>query len=151
MISRTKLTMFVLITAVFTATGCALMRDKTYPPDYTYLESKTVTSSMQRLAMSLFKIDQTLESINQTPTQTQRDIIVDELNKMVEITDTLGAGTQITNHLVIDENIDRFRSDVIAIRQSLEAEQTNYYLTGKIVGSCVGCHLLRYDDLILSN
>ena len=151
MISKTKLVMFVSITALLIASGCTLIRKSTYPPDFTYLERKTVTTSMQHLAMSIDKIDRTLQSINQVPTQAERDIIINELNKMVKISDDLGAGTQRTNHLLIDENIDRFKSDVISIRQSIEAEQLNYYLTGKLIGSCAGCHLLRHDDFILSN
>lgn len=151
MISITKLIMFVSITVFFAVAGCTSKNEKSYPSDFTYLQHKTVTTSMQRLAMSLDTIDRTLQSIDQAPTQTQRDLIIDELSEMVKVADSLGAGTQKTNHLLIDENIDSFRSDVIAIRQSIQAEQLDYYLTGKLVGSCAGCHLLRHEDLILSN
>ncbi len=151
MISKTKLIIFFAAVTAIAVSGCAIVRQTTYPPDFTYLERKTVTTSMQRLAMSLDKIDRTLQAINQLPTQSQRQTIISELNNMEQISDTLGAGTQRTNHLLIDENIDRFRSDVISTRQSIEAEESNYYLAGKLVGSCTGCHLLRYDELILSN
>lgn len=149
--TKANLTVFAVIIVVLVSSGCELIRKTTYPPDFTYLERKTVTTSMQRLAMSLDKIDQTLQDIKQLPSQMQRDTIIRELDQMVKISKGLGAGTQKTNHLLIDENIDGFVSDVMAIRRSIELEQSNYYLAGKLVGSCTGCHLLRYDNLILSN
>ena len=144
--SNTTRTLLLLIVATLTVSGCELIRKATYPEDFTYLETQTVTSSMQRLAISIDKIDRILQRINLIPTGNQRNSLIDELNQMVKITDTLGAGTQTTNHLLLDENIDKFRSDVITVRRSIESDQSNYYLAGKLTGSCNGCHLLRYDN-----
>lgn len=144
--SKPSVIIFLITTAIVTATGCELIRKATYPEDFTYLETKTVTSSMQQLAKSIDKIDRTLQRINLLPTDNQRNILIGELNQMITIASTLGAGTQTTNHLLLDQNIDQFRSDVIAIRRSIESDQSNYYLAGKLTGSCTGCHILRYGS-----
>jgi len=104
---------------------------------------------MQKLAFSMDKIDRVLQQINLTPTPDQRTIIINELNAIEKISDTLGAGTQKTNHFFIDNHINQFQSDVIKVRKSIETDKSNYYQVGKLVGSCMSCHVMRPDSFIL--
>ena len=48
-----------------------------------------------------------------------------------------------TNHLVIDDHIDQFRSDVNDAIRDARANPPNYFALGRLSGSCVGCHKYR--------
>ena len=104
---------------------------------------------MQRLALSMAKIDQALSDVDTKPVSEVRNSIINELKVMEEIADSLGAGTTTTNHLFIDQHIDLFKSDVVQARRFIEAERSNYYLAGKLVGSCMSCHVIRPGQYIL--
>lgn len=150
-LSRRSLGRFsvLLLMIVLIMTGCSVIRKATYPPDFHYLDKQTVTSSMQRLAQSMGKIDQALTEADTKSVQEVRNTIIHELNAMEEIAKTLGAGTITTNHLFIDQHIDLFKSDVVQARRFIEAEPANYYMAGKLVGSCMSCHVLRPGQYIL--
>ena len=132
-------------------TGCTLIHKATYAPDFTYLEKSTVTSSIQQMVQSTDKIDRILNEPDSRSVSQVRNIIIKELNKMERIADNLCAGTITTNHLFIDQHIDQFKSDVIQVRRFIEVEPSNYYLAGKLVGSCISCHILRPEQQILMN
>ncbi len=133
----------ILTTSILLLSGCAAVRKVTYPPDFTYLEKKTVTSSMHQLAVSIEKLDNMLREMGSEVSAPERERVISQLNAMESIADDLGAGTQVTNHLLLDEHIDRFKSDVINARHAVEAEPPNFYLVGRLSGSCTGCHVLR--------
>lgn len=65
------------------------------------------------------------------------------LEQMKQETVKLGAGTQKTNHLFIDENIDQFKYDIEAARKAIADKPPNYYLAGRLSGSCIACHIRR--------
>jgi len=89
------------------------------------------------------KLDRTFLQVTNEVTPAQRETIINELNKMEKIAFSLGAGTQTTNHLFLDQHIDQFKQDVRHARQSVEAEPANFYLAGRLAGSCLGCHVQR--------
>ncbi len=133
--------LFVISVLVFS--GCAAIRKVTYPPNFTYLEKKTVTSSMHQLAVSIEKLDSVLREMGDDVSAPERERVISQLNNMESIANNLGAGTQVTNHLLLDQHIDQFKSDVISARRSVESEPPNFYLVGRLSGSCTGCHVLR--------
>jgi len=136
-------TFVLFMVSVLVLSGCAAIRKVTYPPNFTYLEKKTVTSSMHQLAVSIEKLDSVLREIGSNISASEQERVISQLNTMESIADNLGAGTQTTNHLLLDEHIDQFKSDVITARRSAEAEPPNFYLVGRLSGSCTGCHVLR--------
>ena len=98
---------------------------------------------MGQLGVSIDKLDRTLRDVYPEATPAQRDLVINELNKMEKIAFDLGAGTQATNHLFLDQHIDQFKQDVTNARQAVEAEPANFYLAGKLAGSCLGCHVQK--------
>jgi hypothetical protein len=58
-------------------------------------------------------------------------------------TDSLGAGSVETNHLIIDEHIDQFKSDVNVALRNARSDPPNYFPLGKLAGSCDACHQYR--------
>jgi hypothetical protein len=122
--------------------GCVAVRKVTYPPDFIYLDRKQVTDSMGQFSVNLWRIDDILAH-SETVLPYQREQIIDWLRDIEKVADQLGAGTQVTNHLFIDENIDKFKSDVQQAREAIEGETPNYFLVGRLSGSCTVCHALR--------
>jgi hypothetical protein len=122
--------------------GCAAVRKVTYPPDFIYLDREQVTSSMAHFSGNLWRIYDILAN-SETVLPYQREEIIDLLRDIEKATDQLGAGTPVTSHLLIDENIDQFKSDVRKAREAVEREIPNYFLVGRLSGSCTACHVIR--------
>lgn len=141
--NKTRLTTLALayLTALLVG-GCNDLRVRSYPPDLVYLDDKQVESSMLSLSADIWSINDIFDN-NEYISSFNRERIIALLREMEEQADTLGAGTQKTNHLLIDNYIDQFKSDVEAARLAVEAEAPNYYLAGRLSGSCLACHVRR--------
>ena len=123
--------------------SCAQIRKTTYPQDYVYLEQKQVTSKMALLSFYLRKIDEILLE-DSTINSDQQERIADILMSMNDTVDTLDtAGESQTSHLVIDEHLDQFRSDLNLVLYNVRADPPNYFALGKLSGSCTACHQHR--------
>jgi hypothetical protein len=123
--------------------SCAQIRKATYPDDYVYLEQKQVTSKMALLSFYLRKIDEILLE-DSTINSEQQERIADILVSMSDIIDTLDqAGEAQTSHLVIDDHLDQFRSDLNLALYNVRADPPNYFALGKLSGSCAACHQYR--------
>ncbi|MDJ0956638.1 MAG: hypothetical protein QNI91_07265 [Arenicellales bacterium] len=122
--------------------GCSEVRVRPYPPDIVYLDEEQIESTMMRLSADIWTINDIFDN-NEHISGFNRERIIDLLREMENEAVSLGAGTQKTNHLVIDNNIDQFRYDVRAAREAVEAEPPNYYLAGRLSGSCLACHVRR--------
>ena len=118
------------------------MRVRSYPPDIVYLDDQQIESTMLRLSADIWTINDIFDN-NEHISGFNRERIIDLLKEMEKEAVTLGAGTQKTNHLLIDNNIDQFRYDVQAARAAVEAEPPNDYLAGRLSGSCLACHVRR--------
>lgn len=127
---------------IVAVTSCTVVRKVTYPPDFVYLEDRQVVSAMADLNVDMWRIDDILAN-SETILPYQRDEIIQLLRHMEEVADRLGAGTTVTNHLLIDENIDLFKDDVRDARKYVQGEPPNYYLAGQLSGSCMACHRRR--------
>ena len=131
----------VYLTALIVG-GCSEVRVRPYPPDIVYLDEQQIESTMMRLSADIWTINDIFDS-NEYISGSNRERIIDLLREMENEAVALGAGTQKTNHLIIDNNIDQFRYDVRAAREAVEAEPPNYDLAGRLSGSCLACHVLR--------
>ncbi len=123
-------------------TACTYVRKVTYPPNFVYLDDRQVVSSMAGLNVNLWRIDDIIAN-SETILPYQREEIIRLLLRMEAIADKLGAGTTVTNHLLIDENIDVFKDEVRDARNQVEGDPPNYYLAGRLSGSCMACHRRR--------
>ncbi len=134
----------LLLIALLCATvvfGCAQIRKVTYPRDYVYLERNQLRGKMALLALYLRQLDEILV-VESTAGGDQQQRILEILNKIEASTGEFGSGVT-TNHLVIDEHVDDFKSDVSAAIRNARADPPNYFAAGRLVGSCIGCHKHR--------
>ena len=134
------LLLLVLGTSLIAA--CAQIRKVTYPRDFVYLEGKKVTGQMALFSLYLREIDDILldDSIRSSEQQQQ---IIAILSKLEAGANELGAGPVKTSHLLIDDNIDRFRADVGEAMRGVSADPPNYFALGQLSGSCLACHRYR--------
>lgn len=121
--------------------GCAQIRKATYPGDYVYLERKQIRSKMALLSFYMQELDQILLD-DSSVSSDQQQRILNLLNKIQDATAELGGGVT-TNHRVIDDHIDQFKTDVGNAFRNASANPPNYYALGRLSGSCVGCHKYR--------
>jgi len=121
--------------------GCAQIRKVTYPKDFVYLERKELRSKMALLNFYIRQLD-AVPPYYSIDSADEQQRILNLLNNIKDLTAELGGG-RMTNHLVIDDHIDEFKSDVdIAIRGA-STNPPNYFALGRLVGSCTGCHKYR--------
>lgn len=124
--------------------GCAdtEVRMHTYPSDMVYIEDGEVEDAMLRLSRYIWSINDIFDS-HEHIAGYNRERIIELLSNMEKEADELGAGARQTNHLLIDENIGSFRADVKKALQAIESDPPNYYLAGRLSGSCLACHVKR--------
>jgi hypothetical protein len=122
--------------------GCAQIRKATYPSDFVYLEQTEVRSGMALLSFYMRQIDEILLD-DSTVSSEQQGQIIKILSKVDKSVDSLGAGNVRTNHLVLDDHIDQFKSDVTLALRDASSDPPNYFALGRLSGSCVACHKFR--------
>ena len=147
----------VVTIALLLVAGCAAIRQVTYPADFIYLESSQVSGLMQSLAYSLNELDEIANEAIPTSEKTNRILaILDKIDADTAILEP-GQTTPIdsalpqtsdlaglrTNHLLLDENIDEFRSEVDRAKAQVLSDPPNFYIVGKLTGGCNACHLQR--------
>jgi hypothetical protein len=138
---RFQLLLVVLLSATVVY-GCAQIRKVTYPRDFVYLEQKEIDSEMLRLSLYIRELNAILGGKDHISHEDQSRIL-EVLWLINTTTDALGAGSVDTNHLVIDDHIDQFKSEVIAAISAAKAKPPNYFIAGQLTGSCVACHQFR--------
>ena len=139
--ARVQLLLVVLLSATVVY-GCAQIRKLTYPSEFVYLEQKEINSEMLLLSLYIRQLGEILASKNRISSEDQVRIL-EILSLINTTTDSLGAGSIDTNHLVIDDHIDQFKSNVIAAISAAKVKPPNYFVAGQISGSCVACHQFR--------
>lgn len=132
------ITLLVLLITV----SCAQNQGQTYPPGFVPLDPSQIQGEMASLNSLMLEIDQVLLD-DATISSDQQERIIAILARINQVTDRLGAGGVETGHLLIDENIDRFRSDVDTALRDASANPPNYYALGRLAGSCNACHRQR--------
>ena len=97
---------------------------------------------MALLGLYLRKMEEILTPNESISSENQAQIL-DLLTSINKTTESLLVGNRDTNHLVIDDHMDQFRSDVYAAIRGAKANPPNYFVAGQISGSCIACHKYR--------
>lgn len=139
-----KITRLGIITCITAGLliGCAHIRKVTYPDDFVYLEQKQVKNKMVLMSSYMRRIDEILAE-DSTVSSAQQEQLIKILSSIDETVDSLGAGNVRTNHLLIDEHIDEFKSEVTAALRDARSDPPNYFALGRLSGGCVACHKYR--------
>jgi len=122
--------------------GCAQIRKATYPDDFVYLEQNQVTNKMVLMSSYMRRIDEILAE-DTTVSSAQQEQIIKILSSIDATVDSLGAGNIRTNHLLIDEHIDEFKTEVSVALRDARSDPPNYFALGRLSGGCVACHKYR--------
>jgi hypothetical protein len=122
--------------------GCAQNHKVTYPGNFVYLDQKQITSEMELMSNYMRQIDEILFD-DSTISSEQQALIANILSLIDASANSLGAGSVETNHLIIDNHIDQFKTDVNVALRNARADPPNYFPLGKLAGSCVACHQFR--------
>ncbi len=131
-----------LILISILVTACTQVRQLTYPRDFVYLDHSLVQTSMLRLSLAIRNVDQIMiqgEPLNQANQQRVKDL----LSTIDELTDSLGPGNMITNHLIIDSHIDDFKREVRSAIRAANLTPPSFYAAGRLSANCIGCHRYR--------
>ncbi|MBT3203137.1 MAG: hypothetical protein HOM14_21435 [Gammaproteobacteria bacterium] len=136
----------LLLTTAFTVIGCAngvfeTVRKVTYPPDFNYISSETLTDTMQQFAWYTTLLDNSLQDTIPVP-NSQRLNAISILSKMEILSHSLGEENLSSNHNIVSFNIDQFRQNIINARDGLQQDPPNYYLAGSVSAYCLNCHSL---------
>ena len=96
------------------------------------------------LLMSFYmrQIDEILLE-DSTVSSAQQERIIKILNSIDETVDSLGAGNVRTNHLLIDDHVDEFKTEVTVALRDARSDPPNYFALGRLSGGCVACHKYR--------
>ena len=136
------MTVFSLILGL---ASCSTIRKATYPPGFVYLDNEDVHSAMQKMAISIDRINTLLESPDMTPEQQNAEVIF-ELDQIREATEGMTAGAGISSHRVISDNLGRFRSRVGEARRDARASPPDYQATASLVRECLSCHIRNVGE-----
>lgn len=117
----------------------ARVRKHTYPPDFTYITTQQLRSTMWKLADQVERLNHILR-LAEPVTEQERAEIVQLLANMEKVTDGLRGQGWRSNHPEVDFNLDRFQRDVALARRSVESDPPNYFLAGSVSGACLYCH-----------
>lgn len=122
--------------------ACTAPRAPTYPPAPVRIDSGQVAGRMASMSRYLRQIEDLLGD-NAVVSSEQQTEIVALLNRIVDVTDELGAGGADTGHFLIDTYIDAFRLDLDLALRNASADPPNYFALGRVAGSCAACHQHR--------
>lgn len=134
--------MVIVLLSISIIIGCSQIRKVTYPQGYVYLEKKEVRSKMALLGFYVRQMDEILYREDSVSHQDQARLL-ELLSLINKTTSDLHASNRDTNHLVIDEHMDQFKSDVLSAIRGAKENPPNYFAAGQISGSCTACHKFR--------
>ena len=105
--------------------GCAQIRLMTYPPEFTYLDTASVKSTMHEIARSVTQLDELARKSEQSQMPAHyQDKILSRLQNLESLAVAISPGSTAvetgglaTNHLLIDEHIDDFIGQIMRARQ----------------------------------
>lgn len=138
--------------------GCVQIRLLTYPGEFVWLEEEYVKGTMQEMATRMSNLQTLTESPIENLNNNNRDLahqeIIKELEQLEEFAISISPKTSgisvsefselpATNHLLIDQHIDDFISEIMRARTLAELIPPNYSGIGQLVGNCNACHRQR--------
>ncbi|GJM14190.1 MAG: hypothetical protein DHS20C12_25930 [Pseudohongiella sp.] len=131
------------VVAVFTLVGCNSSSDSfpqiANPPPFDYADGEELRSSMHQLAFELQQLDMALLDAYIDRPSFQRQIV-----ESIQSIERIGGYIQETDlavrHPFLQDDMDRFLSDVRRAREDAERNVPRYYMAGRISGGCINCH-----------
>lgn len=135
-----RLSLIAVLFASAVLGGCAEIRKATYPPDFVYLENQEVRTSMQKMAISIGKLDRILSDPEHQSANKKEEVNA-ELSNIEIISRSLNTGGKESNHPLIDQHMENFRDKLSMARSAAQADPPDYYPAGRLVGQCQGCHI----------
>lgn len=134
----------VLCLSVAWMGGCASdfsedLRAHTYPPNFNYIPTEKLESTMWKLAAQVDALEQRLREASLGDEALQVDVMR-ILGEMAQTSQALGQGGWPSNHPRVSRNVERFRLDVQNARRAVEMSPANYFFAGSIAGACMHCH-----------
>ena len=111
------------------------LRARTYPPDFRYIPTERLHSTMGQLASHMTRLEQLLREPDE-----KRDEIVALLVAMDRSAASLGPGGWPSNHPRVSRNIEAFRGDLAAARRAAALDPPAFQLARTLSDSCTSCH-----------
>lgn len=136
----------LLLTAILSSSACsdtaALIRQATYPPDFNYVSSAELRSSMDQLGYQLQELDQALMGNDAEQSEQQLQVLT-ALQNIERISTRLRAGPGGSNHPFLQDFMGDFVMSVGQARNAAAQDPPRYYLAGRVAGGCVNCHKIN--------
>jgi len=131
------------LVAVFALAACSTNSDSfpqiANPPPFDYADGEELRSSMHQLAFELQQLDMALLDAYIDRPSFQRQIV-----ESIQNIERIGGYVQETDlslrHPFLQDDMDRFLSDVRRARMDAERNVPRYYMAGRISGGCINCH-----------
>lgn len=142
-INKPVLRAVVSLIAVFSLAGCGANSDSfpqiANPPPFDYIDGENLRSNMHQLAFELQQLDMALLDAYVDRPSFQRQI-VDSIQNIERIGGYLQDTDLAERHPFLQDDMDRFLSNVRRAREDAERNVPRYYMAGRISGGCINCH-----------
>ena len=133
----------ISLIAVLSLAGCNANSDAfpqiANPPPFDYVDGEELRSNMHQLAFELQQLDMALLDAYVDRPSFQRQIV-----NSIQNIERIGGYIQETDlavrHPFLQDDMDRFLSDVSRARMDAERSVPRYYMAGRISGGCINCH-----------
>lgn len=141
--SKSILRAVVPLAAIFALAGCGSNSDSfpqiANPPPFDYIDGENLRSNMHQLAFELQQLDMALLDAYIDRPSFQRQI-VDSIENIERIGGYIQETDLAVRHPFLQDDMDRFLSDVRRAREDAERNVPRYYMAGRISGGCINCH-----------
>lgn len=125
-----------LVLLLLISVQCAQVRRLTYPPDFKYIESSQVRTTMGKMAQLVLHLQGLVQSGDFTAAAKQEQVQATLLSLERLMLSLQGP----TNHPYIDEHRDAFLHAVQAAENTVMQPQPDYNLAAGISQQCASCH-----------
>ena len=138
------------VTVAAMIAGCSMsdVRKMTYPPDFNYIDSQTISGEMAKMAAEIAILDYALvPPENDTPQAraSQQRRVVSALANIEKIATRLKSNNEGSNHPYMQDFMTDFVAKVDEARTAASLTEPRYYYAGKVAGACAACHAVNRD------
>lgn len=127
-----------MVLAACSSDFAATVRSVTYPPDFVYVSGDQLRTRMSNLGSRLAQLDNAL--VENELRQPDQEEVLALLRDIEEIGSRLQAGEAGASHPFLEDEMPRFVNDIARARMAASLDPPQYYLAGRVAGSCVNCH-----------
>lgn len=132
-----------LTAAAFLLSGCSSNPDSfpqiANPPPFDFADGEQLRSSMHQLAFELQLLDNAVANeIDDVPNLRQE--VIDRINNIERIAEYARDSDLSTRHPFLQDDMNRFLSNVRRAKADASRNNPRYYMAGRISGGCMSCH-----------